>query len=56
MVRTKSWKPSGVPHVRVKRGDRNRRKYSYLGMDPNPSSGMVDVYKADQVNAVLELG
>ena len=47
----------GAPHVREKEGGHESWKYSFiLGMEQNPSSGMMEVGKAYQVDAVLELG
>jgi len=46
----------GAPHVRDKEAGRERWKYSFiLGMEPDPSSGMMEFGKAYQVDAVLEI-
>jgi hypothetical protein len=46
----------GAPHVRDKEAGRERWKYSFiLGLEPDPSSGMMEFGKAYQVDAVLEI-
>lgn len=47
----------GAPHVRDKEAGQERWKYSFiLGMNPDPSSGLMEFGNAYQVNALLSIG